>query len=82
MFNSINLLEGGPDGLSRRTAAYYGETGKSGAYRVQKGHQDDIKNKNIKNALAKHLANDHPVMLITSSTVALNTTNPAFRGSH
>ena len=39
---------------------YYGETGKSGAYRVQKGHQTDIKNKNIKNALAKHLHNDHP----------------------
>ena len=39
---------------------YYGETGKSGAYRVQKGHQNDIKNKDIRNALAKHLHNDHP----------------------
>ena len=39
---------------------YYGETGKSGADRVQKGHQTDIKNKDIWNALAKHLHNDHP----------------------
>ena len=39
---------------------YYGETGKSGVYRVQKVHQNDIKNKDIRNALAKHLHNDHP----------------------
>ena len=41
-------------------SVYYGESGKSGVYRVQKGHKIDIERKNIKNALAKHLHNDHP----------------------
>ena len=38
-------------------SVYYGE---SGVYRVQKGQKNDIERKNIKNAQAKHLHNDHP----------------------
>ena len=57
--------------LGRGTTVYFGESGYNGYTRIG-DHGTDIKNKDLSNAFAKHLAEDHPEVEATEHNKAIS----------